>query len=124
MSGLTDARAELKTALDAADVRCYAEPTGRFTTPCVRIHPASPWLAPSVLAAGGRTQRWEVWAVLGRVDSKAQYKGLEAIVSTVTNALDLLPGWSGIIWERPAPTEMGGATYLAVRGVIETKREV
>lgn len=126
MSGLTDARAELKATLEAAPAsqRVYAEPSGSFAAPCVRLHPASPWLAPSALAAGRRTQRWEVWVVLGKLDSRARYKTLEAMVSAVTMALDKLPSWSAIQWDRPAPTDMGGVNYLAVRGVIETNREV
>jgi len=126
VSGLSDARAELKAAIEAAPsgVRTYAEPTGTFATPCARVHPASPWLAPSVLAKGRRTQRWEVWVVAGKMDSKAKFAGMEAMVSTITAKLDVLAGWSAIVWERPAPTDMGGTLYLAVRGIIETNREV
>lgn len=124
MSGLTDARTELKVAIEGAAVRVHAEPSGAFATPCVRLHPGSPWLAPSVLAAGNRTQKWEVWVVLGKVDSRARYRKLEDMVSAVTMALDALAGWSEIQWDRPAPTDMGGVNYLAVRGVIETRKEV
>jgi hypothetical protein len=126
VSGLTDARQLLTDTMHAApyNVRVAREPTGTFTAPCARIHPASPWLAPSVLAAGRRTQRWEIWAVLGRTDSKGRYKGLEDLVSRITNALDNLQGWSAIVWERPAPTDMGGVSYLAARGIIETIAEV
>ena len=125
MSGLSDARTELATALETVpDLRVYPEPNGTFATPCIRLHPAGPWLAPSVLAAGNRTQRWEVWCVLGRMDSTANYDELETMVSNVTDALDRLPGWSGIMWDRPNPTDMGGTKYLAVRGIIETKKGV
>lgn len=124
MSGLSAARTELGDALAAANLRVVREPVGAFTTPCIRLHPAAPWLAPSALAAGRRTQRWEVWCVLGRLDAKAKYVALEDMVSAATMALDLLAGWSAIIWERPNPTDMGGTTYLAVRGIIETNREV
>ena len=123
-SGLSAARAELAAALEATAIRTVAEPNGVFAAPCIRIHPAAPWLAPSALASGRRTQRWEVWCVLGALDSKAKYTQLEDMVSAATNALDLLAAWSAIIWERPNPTEMGGTTYLAVRGIIETNREV
>jgi len=88
------------------------------------VHPAAPWLAPSVLAAGRRTQRWEVWVVVGRMDSKAKFNQMETMVSAITLKLDTLQPWSQIIWERPAPTEMGGTLYLAVRGIIETNKEV
>lgn len=124
MSGLTDARTELAAAITAANVRTYAEPTGAFAAPCARLHPASPWLGPSVLAAGRRTQHWEIWIVVGKLDSRAKYAKLESMVSAVTTALDSLPGWSGVAWDRPAPTDMGGTLYLAVRGIIETSREV
>jgi len=124
MSGLTVARDELADALEAASLRVAREPTGTFAAPCIRLHPAAPWLAPSVLAQGRRTQRWEVWCVLGASDSKAKYDGLETMVSAATHALDLLSSWSAIIWERPNPTDMGGTTYLAVRGIIETNKEV
>ena len=123
MSGLSDARAELTVALAAAGAR-VASPGEAFTPPCVRVHPAAPWLAPSRLAAGRRTQRWEVWAVAGKADGTRNYTSLEDTVSQVTNALDLLPSWSGIEWDRPNPTDMGGTLYLAVRGIIETIREV
>lgn len=123
MSGLTVARTELAEALEPVG-RVYAAPTGVFAAPCYRIHPASPWLAPSVLARGERTQRWEVWCVLGKTDSAANYDALETMVSVATIALDALPGWSGIQWDRPNPTDMGGTKYLAVRGIIETKKGV
>ena len=123
MSGLSASRAELQVVLEDADIR-VANPGGSFATPCVRIHPAAPWLAPSVLAAGRRTQRWEIWAVAGKVDAQSNYTSLEDTVSAVTNALDLLPSWSSIQWDRPNPTDMGGTLYLAVRGLIETNREV
>lgn len=121
MSGLSDARVELTVALGSDRVFGPGEP---FATPCVRIHPGAPWLGPSVLARGERTQRWEVWAVAGKLDAKANYEALETLVSTITTALDALPGWSGIIWDRPNPTDMGGTQYLAVRGTIETKKGV
>jgi len=127
MSGLSDSRLVLKTAIAAAAapaLRVYAEPTGTFATPCARVHPASPWLAPSVLAKGRRTQRWEVWVVIGKLDSKAKFAAMETMVSQITIALDTLAGWSSIVWDRPAPTDMGGTLYLAVRGIIETNREV
>lgn len=123
MSGLSDARAELAAAI-APTLRVFSEPTGTFATPCARVHPASPWLAPSSLAKGRRTQRYEIWVVLGRMDSAANFKAMEDAVSGITNALDVLPGWSAVIWDRPGPTDMGGNLYLAVRGLIETNKEV
>jgi hypothetical protein len=124
---LSDSRAELAGAIEAADtpaIRVFAEPSGQFATPCARVHPASPWVAPSVLRAGKRTQRWEVWVVVGRVDAVASFKLMETMVGKITTALDKLPGWSLIIWDRPAPTDMGGVLYHAVRGTIETSAEV
>jgi hypothetical protein len=121
MSGFSDARAELVTALGAE--RVY-QPGETFSTPCIRIHPGAPWVGPSFLASGQRTQRWEVWAVAGKGDATANYEALETLVSTITIALDALPGWSGIVWDRPNPTDMGGTMYLAVRGTIETKKGV
>lgn len=124
---LRDARVELGNAVAAADspaIRVYSEPSGTFATPCARVHPASPWVAPSVLRAGKRTQRWEVWVVVGKMDSTASFEQMELMVGKITTALDRLPGWSLIIWDRPAPTDMGGTLYLAVRGTIETSAEV
>jgi hypothetical protein len=121
VSGLSDARTELVAALGTHRVKQPGEP---FATPCIRIHPGNPWLGPSALANGQRTQRWEVWAVAGRGAGKANYVALETLVSTITIALDNLPGWSGIVWDRPNPTDMGGTQYLAVRGTIETKKGV
>jgi len=127
MSGLSDARTELANGLQngmAFPVRVYPEPTSTFAAPCIRLHPANPWLAPSALAAGRRTQRWEVWIVIGKLSDVHNYAGLETMVSDATYALDAMPGWSGVQWERPNPTNMGGTLYLAVRGLIETNREV
>jgi len=124
---LRDARVELGNTVAAADspaIRVYSEPSGTFATPCARVHPASPWVAPSVLRAGKRTQRWEVWVVVGKMDSTASFEQMELMVGKITTALDRLPGWSLIIWDRPAPTDMGGTLYLAVRGTIETSAEV
>lgn len=121
MSGLSEARQALVTALGTHRVYQPGQP---FTPPCIRIHPGNPWLGPSVLAMGDRTQKWEVWAVAGKGDSKANYVALETLVSTITIALDALPAWSGVVWDRPNPTDMGGVLYLAVRGTIETKKGV
>jgi len=123
-SGLTGSRAAMQAALEAASLRVYPDPTGEFSAPCIRLHAASPWVGASMLRAGSRTQRWEVWAVAGRADSGAALAELEELVSAATIALDSLPGWSSIEWERPGPTDMGGVKYLATRGIIETIREV
>jgi hypothetical protein len=124
---LSTSRAELAAAIRAADspaLRVYDAPSGTFATPCVRLHPAAPWIAPSVLAAGRRVQQWEVWVVTGKMDARATFNKMEQMVSKITIALDKFQGWSSIDWDRPAPTDMGGALYLAVRGVIQTVQEV
>lgn len=128
MSGLTDARTELATALEAGTpFRAYSEPSGAFAAPCYRLHPGSPWLGPSDIHGGRRTQKWEIWVVVGKADSKASTIKLEDMVSAATIALDALIGagnWGMPIWERPGPVDMGGTNYFAVRGTIETIREV
>jgi hypothetical protein len=125
-SGLTTARTELAAALESAtDFRVAAEPTGNFSAPCYRLHPGSPWLGPSDLAGGRRTQRWEIWVVAGKLDSKASVKQIEEMISAANAALDALHGsgnWGLVEWERPGPVDMG-ATYYACRGTIETIRE-
>lgn len=126
-SGLTRARLELAQALeDGTDFRANAEPMGTFAAPCYRLHGASPWLGASDLAGGRRTQRWEVWAVAGKLDAKASLAQVEAMVSAANIAIDSLHtsgNWGLIEWERPGPVDMGGTTYFAVRGTIETIRE-
>jgi hypothetical protein len=117
---LSEQRALLSATLDAAHVRNYPDPGSAFTAPCVRLNAGVPWIAPSVLRSGGRTVRWEVWAVAGKADSKASFADLEVMVAVATNALDGLPGYSAISWDRPALVDMGGVTYLASRGQIET----
>lgn len=117
---LAEQRAELASALDAAEVRNYPDPGTAFAAPCVRLNAGIPWIAPSVLRSGGRTVRWELWAVAGRADSKASFADLEIMVAAVTVALDGLQGYSAIVWDRPAQVEMGGVIYLASRGQIET----
>jgi hypothetical protein len=117
---LTEQRTTLVDMLDAAGVRAYGDPGEPFTAPCIRLNAGTPWIAPSVLRSGGRTVRWELWAVAGRSDSKASFADLEVMVGATTLALDALPGYSAISWDRPALVEMGGVTYLASRGQIET----
>jgi hypothetical protein len=125
--GLTTAREELAAALDAGtDFRAYSEPTGQFAAPCYRLHAGSPWLGPSQLYGGKRLQKWEIWVVVGRLDSKVAVGELESMVSAANAALDVLitaGNWGMPIWERPGPVDMGGTTYYAVRGTIETQRE-
>ena len=123
MSGLSEARLALADALESIGER-VASPGEAWTPPCIRLHPGNPWLGPSTLAAGQRTQRWEVWYVVGKAAGKHNYNQIEERVSRITNALDLASGWSGIVWDRPNPTDMGGTQYLAVRGTIETRKGV
>lgn len=98
---------------------------GAFTAPCARIFPAEPWVELSPALAGGRrTQRWEIWAIAGRVDSGATFDELESLVQRINAAVDHMPKWSSLEWRRPTSTDMGGARYLACRGIIQTVMEV
>lgn len=121
---LNSARTELLAALTAANIDTYYG-WGAFSVPCCRIFPGEPWVAlGGGLAGGKRTQRWEVWAVAGRVDAAASFDDLEALVQSINAAVDGLPKWTYVEWRRPAITDMGGARYIACRGVIETQLEV
>jgi len=120
---LASARAQLLTAIDAAGIKVFYG-SGGFTTPCARIFPAQPWVGPSAMADGKRTQRWEVWAVAGRVDSGATFDELEALVQAISNATEGLQQWSRIGWDRPINSVMGGVIYSACRGVTETREIV
>lgn len=120
---LKESRAEILTALEAADVRAYYG-MGVFTAPCARIFPAEPWVEVSGRFNGRRTQTWEVWAVAGRADSMATFDELEAMVIAIDTVIDTLPAWSSPTWRRPAVTDMGGTRYFACRGTIETIAEV
>jgi hypothetical protein len=120
---LASARAELLAAIEAVDIKAYYG-SGAFTTPCARIFPANPWVGPSALADGKRTQRWEIWAVAGRVDSGATYDELEALVQSISNATENMRNWSRINWDRPVNVQMGGVLYSASRGVAETREMI
>lgn len=120
---LTDARQSLLDRLTAAEIDTYYG-WGAFSAPCARIFPGEPWVATSGLAGGRRTQRWEVWAVAGRTDSNATFDDLEALVQSINDAINQMPDFSHVEWHRPASVEMGGARYLASRGVIEALKEV
>lgn len=123
---LTTQRELLASTLETGmpDHSVYPDPGTKFSAPCVRINAGAPWIAPSILRAGKRTTRWEVWAVAGKLDAEMSLEDLEAMVALATVALDNLAGWSAIQWDRPALVEMGGAIYLASRGQIETIAEV
>jgi hypothetical protein len=120
---LTDARAELLAALEAAGVRAFYG-MGTFAAPCARIFPSEPWVEVSGRFNGRRTQTWEVWAVAGRTDSMATFDELESMVVSIDSAIDALQSWSHPTWRRPAVTDMGGTKYFACRGTIETIAEV
>lgn len=120
---LLHAREQLLNAISAANIKAYYG-TGNFATPCARIYPAQPWVGPSSLAGGARTQQWEVWAVAGRVDSGATYDDLESLVQAIASATESMQGWSRIVWDRPINVVMGGITYTACRGVTETREAV
>jgi len=120
---LTTARQRLLDALTAAGIDTYYG-WGAFSVPCVRVFPSQPWVAISGLAGGRRTQRWEVWVIAGRTDSSATFDELEALVISTNAAINQLPEFGHVEWNRPSITDMGGTRYLASRGVIETLMEV
>jgi hypothetical protein len=120
---LSGARAQLLAALTAADIDTYYG-WGAFSAPCARIFPGDPWVAQEGLLGGRRSQRWEIWAVAGRVDSNATFDELEALVQSINDALEPANAWGHVEWRRPSSTDMGGTRYLACRGIIETMLEV
>lgn len=120
---LNDARSKLMAALTAANIDTYYG-WGQFSAPCARIFPGEPWVALSGLAGGRRTQRWEVWAVAGLVDSQATFDEMESLVQSINDAVEGQPEWARLEWRRPTITEMSGGRYIACRGVIETLMEV
>ena len=120
---LKASRQVLLTALETAGINAFYG-MGRFTAPCARIFPAEPWVDASGLANGRRTQRYEIWVVAGRTDSEATFDDLEALVQECHNAVSGLQGWSDPVWRRPSNTIMGGTTYFACRGIVETTQEV
>jgi hypothetical protein len=120
---LKSARGELLAALESASIRTFYG-MGQFTAPCARIFPAEPWVDVSGALGGRRAQHWEVWAVAGKADATANFDELEELVQSINDALVGLMGWGHPAWRRPANTLMGGTTYLACRGVVETLAEV
>lgn len=120
---LNAARQELLDALKAAEIDTYYG-WGQFNAPCARVFPGEPWVALSGLAGGRRTQRWEVWSVAGRADSNATFDALEMLTQQINDAINGMAGWGHVEWHRPAVVDMGGARYLAARGVLETLKEV
>lgn len=119
---LKTAREELLAVISAANIKAYYG-AGAFTAPCARVFPSNPWVGPSAYAGGKRTQQWEIWAVAGRTDSAATFDELEALVINISVATESMNGWSRVNWDRPVNAIMGGVTYSACRGVIETKGE-
>lgn len=85
MTDITDARAELTTALDTAlSVKVYDTPPQVPTTPSVSVSCGSPWMTPSRLAHGVQV----TWKILIAVrDDKDHVPALEALVETVLGAL-------------------------------------
>ena len=120
---LNAARVDLLAALETASIPAFYG-WGAFATPCARVFPGEPWVALSGLAGGRRTQKWEVWAVAGRVDANASFDDLETLVQDINTAIDQRPQWGHIEWRRPAITMMAGIQYIACRGSIETLMEV
>lgn len=121
---LRSARASLMVALTNADIDTYYG-WGAFSAPCARVFPGEPWVeGGGGLAGGMRVQRWEVWAVAGRVDASASFDELEDLVQRINDAIEPLNEWSHVEWRRPAITTMSGTAYIACRGVIETRLEV
>lgn len=120
---LKESRLRLLAVLTDAGIDAYYG-TGVFSAPCARIHPAQPWVGPSSLGDGKRTQQWEVWAVAGRVDSGATFDELEALVQDISKAVEPMQGWGRLTWDRPVTAIMGGVSYTACRGTIETREAV
>ena len=121
---LNSARGELLAALEVASIDTYYG-WGAFAAPCARIFPGEPWVSIEGGRMGGkRLQRWEVWAIAGAVDSHATFDDLEALVQSINDAMNPLAAWAYLEWRRPTITDMGGAKFLACRGVIETNMEV
>lgn len=120
---LTDARAQLLAACETAGIDTYYG-WGAFSTPCCRIFAGEPWVALSGMAGGRRTQRWEVWAVAGRVDGGGTFEDVEGLVQSINDAVNGTPQFAYVEWHRPAITTMGGVQYYACRGVVETLMEV
>lgn len=120
---LASAREQLEAHLTAAGIRTYTG-MGAFSAPCCRVMAGQPWVDLSGTASGRRTQRWEVWAVSGTMDSHSSWEEIETLVQSINDALVKLPGWSYPAWQRPSITVMGGVQYMACRGIIETRTEV
>ena len=121
---LESSRRNLMLALEGAGIDTYFG-WGPFAAPCARIFPGEPWVALRDGQLGGqRRQRWEVWAVAGKVDSNASYEDMEDLVQRINAAMELEQAWTHMEWRRPAITEMSGGRYIACRGVTETMMEV
>lgn len=131
MSGITTARkalaARLATHSASSGFRVYDDPRGTFSAPCFRIHPGAGWVTTSTLSGTRRTQTWEVWAVVSRLDSSSNVDELEDMVAAAilaTKGSQEFSGWGSLNFERPGPTQMSGVVYWASRGIIQTVMEV
>jgi hypothetical protein len=124
VSGLTDSRLALGSALAAAGLRVSYDP-GLVTPPAVLVAAADPWLSPSFLVTVSAQVRWRVVAVAGRVDVAVTVLELEDLVAAIVVALGDLPdGWSRPTFDGPGTTDLGGTTYLAAVGRLDHLTEV
>ena len=123
MSGITDSRLALGTALDGAGLRVTYDP-GRVEPPAVLVAPTDPWVSPSALVTRSRALRWRLVCVAGRTDSAATLEDLEDLVAATLLAVKSLEGWGTPTFDAPGTVDLGGAQYLAAVGRLDHLTEV
>ena len=122
MATVADARADLEALLTAAGLPVVA-PSGGMVPPCVFLVPADPWVEPSALKLHGRTVRFDIVAIVGSASDPAIVAAADAMAEAVSTAV---AGRASVyVWTLPSVSapgayDVGGNTYMSVRGTAET----
>ena len=114
MSRLSDARAELVTALRAGGVRTAT--SGRFSAPVVILEPADPWTEPARLP--GRNTRWQLIAIAGAGDSDAAIDELAELIDRVDAVLRRVDGCGLPSWGKPTDRPAGDVALPSTIGTF------
>lgn len=112
---ITDARAELETALTAGGLRVAPPGAGQIAAPAVVVVGGEPWIQSAQLGAGRQTVVLEIVGIVGGASDPLTMDALETMALAIVAALRPLREWSAPVVHRPGRTEAAGAVYTSVR---------
>jgi hypothetical protein len=88
MGDISDARADLKTALEATGYVVYAYPAENMTTPCIVLVPGSPYIEIKSIGSSPRLGgNFDVTLCVAANDNQAALVNLETMIETVLGAI-------------------------------------